>query len=150
MTPWLPAGRLREPASGKHRANIVIITKCPTNIKPMEYRILSKQLDLYPYQQLYFSILKYGDLTPIVQSPENKVKPLSSLSKDDNILLFTGIASPKQIIRDLEAYTSTIESLSFPDHHFFNKEDVDLLTKRFESMPGERKSSSPQKKMQHD
>ena len=135
----LPAGRLREPASGKHRANIVIITKCPTNIKPMEYRILSKQLDLYPYQQLYFSTLKYGDLTPIVQSPENKVKPLSSLSKDDNILLFTGIASPKQIIRDLEAYTSTIESLSFPDHHFFNKEDVDLLTKRFQSMPGEKK-----------
>lgn len=135
----LPAGRLREPASGKHRANIVIITKCPTNIKPMEYRILSKQLDLYPYQQLYFSTLKYGDLTPIVQSPENKAKPLSSLSKDDNILLFTGIASPKQIIRDLEAYTSTIESLSFPDHHFFNKEDVDLLTKRFESMPGEKK-----------
>ena len=88
---------------------------------------------------MYFSILKYGDLTPIVQSPENKVKPLSSLSKDDNILLFTGIASPKQIIRDLEAYTSTIESLSFPDHHFFNKEDVDLLTKRFESMPGEKK-----------
>ena len=31
----LPAGRLREPLSGKNRADIVIITKCPKDLKPM-------------------------------------------------------------------------------------------------------------------
>ena len=36
----LPAGRLREPQSGKKRADIVIITKCPKDLKPMEYRVI--------------------------------------------------------------------------------------------------------------
>ena len=37
----LPAGRLREPLEGKERADIVIITKCPKDLKPMEYRVVS-------------------------------------------------------------------------------------------------------------
>lgn len=48
----LPAGRLREPQSGKSRADIVIITKCPKDLKPMEFRVLTKALNLYPYQKL--------------------------------------------------------------------------------------------------
>ena len=50
----LPAGRLREPERGKNRANIVIVTKCPHDIKPMDYRIISKHMDLYPYQKLLY------------------------------------------------------------------------------------------------
>lgn len=42
----LPAGRLREPLSGKNRADIVIITKCPKDLKPMEFRVLTKAMDL--------------------------------------------------------------------------------------------------------
>ena len=44
----LPAGRLREPKEGKSRADFVIITKCPQDLKPMEYRVLTKAMDLYP------------------------------------------------------------------------------------------------------
>ena len=58
----LPAGRLREPESSKERANIVIVTKCPKDMSPMDYRILTKKMDLYRYQQLYFTTLNYGNL----------------------------------------------------------------------------------------
>ena len=51
----LPAGRLRESVNGKNRAQIVIVTKCPQDIKPIDYNIITKRLNLYPYQQLYFS-----------------------------------------------------------------------------------------------
>ena len=51
----LPAGRLREPQAGKDRANIVIVTKCPPDIKPMGFRVIKKNLKLFPYQALYFS-----------------------------------------------------------------------------------------------
>ena len=61
----LPAGRMREPESGKYRAQIVIITKCPPNMKPMEYRVLTKQMNLYAFQQLYFTTLSYGKLRPL-------------------------------------------------------------------------------------
>lgn len=61
----LPAGRLREPQNGKNRADIVIITKCPTDLKPMEFRVLTKAMNLFPYQDLYFSTLEYGCPEPI-------------------------------------------------------------------------------------
>lgn len=39
----LPAGRLREPESGKNRAHIVIVTKCPEDIKPIDFNIITKR-----------------------------------------------------------------------------------------------------------
>ena len=61
----LPAGRLREPVSGKNRAQIVIVTKCPQDIKPIDYNIITKRLNLYPYQRLFFSSFRYGNLQPV-------------------------------------------------------------------------------------
>ena len=36
----LPAGRLREPSSGKNRAQMVIVTKCPDDIKPIDFNTI--------------------------------------------------------------------------------------------------------------
>mgnify|MGYP000329184412 FL=1 len=38
----LPAGRLREPICGIRRADMVIVTKCEEDMKPIEYRIIEK------------------------------------------------------------------------------------------------------------
>jgi tetraacyldisaccharide 4'-kinase len=46
---------MREPKEGTSRADIVIITKCPKDLKPMEFRVLKRALNLYPYQDLYFT-----------------------------------------------------------------------------------------------
>lgn len=133
----LPAGRLREPARGKRRANIVIVTKCPHDIKPIDYRLISKQMDLYPYQKLYFSTLTYGELMPL--DHEKTSRPLNSLEKDEKVLLLTGIASPEQLKQDLGHYTSHIDTVSFPDHHTFTAKDLQLVKQRFEQMEGNKK-----------
>jgi hypothetical protein len=49
---WLHTGRMREPENGKNRAHIVMVTICPRDITPMDLRVLSKQMELYPYQKL--------------------------------------------------------------------------------------------------
>ena len=128
----LPAGRLREPLSGKNRADIVIVTKCPGYIKPMEFRVLTKAMGLYPYQQLYFTTLEYSDLQPIYCGEE---RPLASLRADENVLLLTGIASPKQMIVDLSPYTAHIHPLTFGDHHTFCPSDVEKINKAFAALP---------------
>lgn len=128
----LPAGRLREPMSGKNRADIVIITKCPADLKPMEFRIINKAMALYPYQHLYFTCLKYDDLTPVFGGNE---RPLDSLKSEDNVLLLTGIASPKQMIVDLQPYTKNIHPLTFGDHHEFTRSDADKINSMFAEMP---------------
>ena len=127
----LPAGRLREPKQEKNRANIVIVTKCPRDLKPMEYRVLTRSLNLYPYQKLFFTTLKYGNLMPIYQGEPRK---LESLKPEENVLLLTGIASPKQMILDLQPYTKNITPMSFPDHHQFRKKDIRRINDTFDQM----------------
>ena len=133
----LPAGRLREPEREKNRANIVIVTKCPPNMKPMDYRIINKQMELFPYQKLYFSTLTYDELTPLVHNAKDTppaTRPLSSIEKDEKVLLLTGIASPKQLLQDLEQYTSHIKTATFPDHHAFTAKDIAQVKRQFDLM----------------
>jgi tetraacyldisaccharide 4'-kinase len=140
----LPAGRLREPISGKNRAQIVIVTKCPQDIKPIDYNIITKRLNLYPYQQLFFSSFRYGNLQPVfpmmvpdtdTPSANNEIA-LSSLTNTD-ILLMTGIASPAPILERLKDCTQQIDLLSFDDHHNFSHRDIQLIKERFHRLKGE-------------
>ena len=130
----MPAGRLRESASGKKRAQIVIVTKCPSTMKPIDYNIIAKRLNLFPYQQLYFSSFNYGDLKAIFPhrliNNELRSKKIASI-KDMNVLLVTGIASPKTLIERLKKHTQHIDVLTFDDHHNFSIQDMDLIKKRF-------------------
>lgn len=142
----LPAGRLREPINGKNRAQIVIVTKCPQDIKPIDYNIITKRLNLYPYQQLFFSSFRYGNLQPVfpmmvpdtdTPSANNEIA-LSSLTNTD-ILLMTGIASPAPILERLKDCTQQIDLLSFDDHHNFSHRDIQLIKERFHRLKGERR-----------
>ena len=135
----LPAGRLREPLSGKDRADIVIITKCPQDLKPMEYRVITKAMNLYPYQQLYFSTLNYKPLRPVFKGKNNQVDlndmiDLSGL-KDQHVLLLTGIASPKQMIHDLSPIVGQFKPLTFGDHQQFTDKDVECINEAFAALP---------------
>lgn len=130
----LPAGRLRESERGKQRADIVIVTKCPHGLKPIDYRDLIKKMGLYPYQHLYFSTLGYGNLVPLSVEEGRAVRPLASLEEDEKVLLLTGIASPRRIEEELKRYTPHVSLLSFPDHHDFTKGDMDNLRRCFEQL----------------
>lgn len=111
----LPAGRLREPQSGKQRADIVIVTKCPRYITPMDCRGIERTLNLENWQKLYFTTYRYPDTID---------------GLDENPLLVTGIASPQQIVYDLQKLIPKFEVMSFPDHHNFTKEDIQTIRKR--------------------
>ena len=131
----LPSGRLREPASSKNRADIVIVTKCPTDMKPMEFRVLTKAMALYPYQQLYFSTHTYEHLEPLFG--EGELEKLEDLA-DQHVLLLTGIGLPEQMRLDLEPYAKEIKPLAFADHHQFREKDIQLINETFSSLPSPR------------
>lgn len=131
----LPAGRLREPWTQKSRANIVIVTKCPTDLKPMGFRVISKALRLYPYQKLFFSTFTYGRLTPLFGG---ETRSLSDLRKEEHVILLTGIASPEQMRIDLEKYAARITPLTFGDHHYYTDEDIALVNSTFNEINGDK------------
>ena len=136
----LPAGRLREPLNGKNRADIVIITKCPKELKPMEFRVITKAMNLFPYQHLYFTRLAYDELQPLYSAQPLTLSELPAI----NTLLLTGIASPRQMKEDLQEIiadsstttpTGTISTITFPDHHTFTQKDVERINNAFAAMP---------------
>jgi len=129
----LPAGRLREPLKGKNRADIVIVTKCPKDLKPMDFRVLTKQMNLYPYQQLFFTTLEYDRMRNIFPTAKEAPLSLEDLS-DHHVLLLTGIASPKQIYYDVKPHAKSITSLAYGDHHAFKQKDIRHINETFANM----------------
>ena len=111
----LPAGRLREPMSGSQRADIVIITKCPRDIKLMDRIGIERSINLKNWQKIFFTTYKYPD-------------QMEGLG--ENPLLVTGIASPQQMVYDLQKIVPTFEVMSFPDHHNFTEQDIEAIRTR--------------------
>jgi len=131
----LPLGQLREPVKAKNRAQIVIVTKCPHNIKPIELRIIIKSLHLYPYQTLYFTTLAYDDPVPVFSKKvQLKVAQILLKEKDYTILALSGIASPLPFESHLQHYAKEIVPFRFPDHHYFSQKDFDKIEKKFNAI----------------
>ena len=126
----LPAGRLREPLKGKNRADIVIVTKCPKELKPMEYRVITKAMNLFPYQSLFFTTLEYGSLRPVFGGDTAPIDLATT-----HVLLLTGIASPQQLIHDLSPVAPHLTPLTYSDHHHFRQKDIRRINETFASLP---------------
>lgn len=127
----LPLGRLREPESAKYRANIIIVTKCPDNIRPIDRRILIKRLDLYPYQRLFFSSPAYGNLVPLYKKEERGEILLKNITQNARILAVSGIANPKPFDDYLRSTGARVETMHFGDHHSFTKQDIKAIMQNF-------------------
>lgn len=135
----LPYGRLRESAKALNRADIVIVSKCPDMIKPIENRIFKNNLNLSAYQKLFFSKYVYGNLIPLF--PDNvKVTPrLDWLDQNDTIMALSGIGNPRPFVKHLKRYKAKVKISLFPDHHYFSRKDVDAIKRKFESLQGNKR-----------
>ena len=128
----LPLGRLREPASNRDRANIIIVTKCPREIKPIDERIITKDLHIWPYQDLFFTRIKYGELLPVY--PGKIVETNFTPNGETGILLLTGVANAEPLRDKLLKTTKSVVSAEYPDHHPFTLKDLEKVAAQFESM----------------
>lgn len=134
----LPLGRLREPVSAIYRADMVVVTKCPPLVKPFDYRMFKQNLNLFPYQKLYFSSYEYGDLQPVF--PDAPKPPhLSWLTEADTILALAGIGNPRPFVKYLRQFQAVVKCSIFPDHHYFRRSDFKAVMEKFDALPGERK-----------
>lgn len=135
----LPLGRLREPAKAIHRADIVVVTKCPPQLKPIEYRIFDSKFDLFAYQKLFFSRYSYGELRPVFPEMVMTVPLLSWMTEHDSILVVTGIENPRPLVKHLKQFCKNVIPKVFPDHHFFTRRDIESIERRFDEIEGDRK-----------
>jgi len=133
----LPYGRLRESASNKSRATIIIVTKCPPELKPIDERIITKELEIRPYQDLFFSKIDYGTLLPVFP-PDSSLKSVE-LVTGLTVLMITGIANPVPFKEFLMHGTHDIHDMSFSDHHNYIAKDFERMATKFDSLSSNRK-----------
>lgn len=133
----LPAGRLREPIRRKDRASIVVVTKCSNEMQPINFRIFANGLNLYPFQSLFFTRFRYSRLRPVFPDLNQESYGLDDIRKKQ-VLLVTGIASTKPLEDMLSRKTYNLHTLFFPDHHFYNKDDIKAIEKRFAELPDDK------------
>lgn len=124
----LPTGNLRESRSGAKRADVVVVTKCPTNLSETEQNQIRKKMHLRANQKLYFSSIQYDKML----YSENEKCTVDSVFNTDKLLV-AGIAKPKPFFKYLQ--DGNDEELPFPDHHNFTVSDIQYIQKKSNNKP---------------
>lgn len=111
----LPWGSLRDIPYRATKANIVVVTKCPDSLRPIDKRVVANSLKLANFQHLYFSRVHYEEV------------PFSGVP-----LLLTCIARPEYVIEHVRNLQPQTEVMTFPDHHRFSAIDIKNIIQRAE------------------
>ena len=129
----LPAGMLREPASNLNRANIILVTRSPERIKPIEFREYVNRLGLSIGQHLYFTTMRYGDLAPVYT--ETQARDTAWFKNQVSaVLIVSGIANPRPLRQYARSISTKLEELSFPDHHEYSRKDMEKISRVFDKL----------------
>ena len=130
----MPSGNLRESKNGIKRADIIIISKTPEKTTAVEIRNLIKDLKPLAHQQLFFTWLKYGELTSF-QNPQETIDTLNDLFRY-RVVLFTGIVNPMPMVTYVKEYASEIKHIQFPDHYQFTILDIANIRAELDAFEG--------------
>ena len=123
----LPLGELRESSENTDRADIIIFTKCPNTMQPVDMLSTRTQINPFPYQTLYYTSLSYGEPKGLFTD-----KKIELYGKE--VLLITGIAQPQHLHKHLEQYASLITALKYPDHHRFTSYDIQEIAEDYDGL----------------
>ncbi len=122
----LPLGTLREFESGKSRANIIVVTKCPKNLSAEAQQKITERIKPTGNQKVFFSTIEYGMPYNILDSNVRV-----SFSDTDAQLLVTGIANADNLKSFLEERSKEIVHFDFDDHHFFEQHELESIKKNY-------------------
>lgn len=111
----LPFGNLRESTIGKKRANIVVVTKCPSNITEGNKEEVKAKLNVNV--PVFFTSIDYDSN---VMGAENSLLVSNIISKEKVIV--AGIAKPKYFIEYLNSGNDKV--MIYPDHHNFSENEI--------------------------
>lgn len=130
----LPAGNLREPRFGAKRADVIIVTKCPDKFTVKQRDEIIKKINPKQNQKVYFSKVVYSKL---VYGYRYNIENHEWMNYD--VLLITGIAKSKGLVRYANERFKSVQHKNYPDHHNFSVDDIRNIDEEFERMPSKNK-----------
>jgi tetraacyldisaccharide 4'-kinase len=136
----LPYGNLRESRKNMRRADIILVTKSPESVTAIQRRIIVKEIDKAPYQNLYFTSMDYKKPVPVFEANDPEVDIFTpAQTKETGIVLVTGIADPEPLSEYLHTKAREIINMPFGDHHRFSLNDIEKIRNAWRSLKSSRK-----------
>ena len=141
LIPW---GHLRDLPSRLGKADIIVVSKCPSYVDEWERGKWAAQLGIGQYntasckgvnlhtqkaQTLVFTTLGYHPLTPVFPEADNRYMYAKRL------MLVTGIARSRPLLGYLSDNYSVIRDFHFPDHHRFTRGDIRRVSSALKAFP---------------
>ncbi len=130
----LPVGRLREWRSGYKRADVVIITKCPTVLPVSERQRVIRRIKLQPHQRIFFTTYLYGQPYHLFYPSVTR-----ALQRHVDAIVVSAIAKTNFLLAYLESQLGEIRTIEYEDHHQFSRYEVAQMKKQFDEMEAEHK-----------
>lgn len=128
-----PCGDLRDIRRSARRADMIIVTKCPSDLSVAKARGYREELRIEQQQTLFFTTLDYGQPYHLFH-PEKRCH-----LQEQDVLLICGIANPEPLKHWLTGQARSFDLMRFPDHHIFSMQDLRAIRQQFDAMPGREK-----------
>lgn len=133
----LPFGRLRDLPERIFKADIIIVSKCPEDIRPDEKAEFCSGLHLSNYDpssceatcpdghkiQVLFSYITY--MEPQMVFPEGDHRYVYA----QRVVLMSGIAKDRRLAMHLRPNYTLAREMYFADHHVFSRKDLNKVEK---------------------
>lgn len=128
---YLPTGDLRDNKSSAHRAQVIIVTKCPPELTEAERGRILNELKPVAVQSVFFSCIVYDTPYHIITRKPFQLHP------GCEVLLVTGIANPKAIKHYIELRVKAYLEKNYSDHHIFTIDDLKEMKERYGRLQGQ-------------
>jgi tetraacyldisaccharide 4'-kinase len=123
----LPAGRLRESKSQAVRADVVVVTKCPSDITDDRMMKIEKSIRRYADKPVFFASIHYGSAQIIGHNKKD-------IGRD--VIVVSGIADPAPLLTYVKQGFEMKEHVQFKDHHIYTHQDMEKLESILQRNPG--------------
>jgi tetraacyldisaccharide 4'-kinase len=130
----LPAGNLREPYSGRKRASVIIVSKCPAALQAPEQGVIRERVQPLPHQPVFFTSISYLPLQGMDGGVTDQI-----IDADTTVFLLTGIANANPLLAHLQKQTLHIIHHKYPDHHQFSLKNISKLADDFLACTSQKK-----------
>ncbi len=121
----MPSGDLRDVKASMVRADIIIVTKCKSDLSAEEKKMILKEIKALDNQVVFFTTIVYAKPYHLFN------KQPATIDRTTNVLLCCGIANPRPLKDFLGTNFSSYDMLRYADHHIFNSDDLADIKKHF-------------------
>ncbi|MBS1644945.1 MAG: tetraacyldisaccharide 4'-kinase [Bacteroidetes bacterium] len=122
----LPYGRLREGRKAANRAQVIIVSKCPSDLSKAAADQMVLEIKPLPEQRVFFSCIKYRPAYELFS--RNQVEYTRK-----NVVLVCCIARPEPLTSHVQAIAQQVHVLSYSDHHYFGSRDIEEIKQAYET-----------------